>query len=156
MYIALFYSINRDCEQEGGLYGGPGGGFFDDGCDLGRITRVSVYEGSFIGVNIIVAIVVDYEGGSTTHGVPDAEPAEIVIDLADDEAIIAVVGNAGDNNGEYVNMLGFVVMAEDGTTTLYGPVGDPYIGENFIFCGEIRSFRGRSGSAIDSIGFNTA
>ena len=155
----LCSSINRDCEPEGGLYGGPGGVYFDDGCDLGKIIQVRVHASDFGGNIIITAIETVYEYGQTSHGLPggnapDSSP-ELIVDVASNEAIVAVVGNAGDTDNQYLNKLGFIVMADDGSTTLHGPVGVPYTGDNFIFCGEVQSFRGRSGWAIDSIGFNT-
>ena len=154
MHVLLCSSVNQDCEPEGGLYGGPGGGYFDDGCDRGKIQEVRVYAALFAGDFRIQAIVTVYEQETTTHGIPSGSPA-FTVDVGSDEAIVAVVGNAGDTNHYFLNQLGFIVMAEDGSTQLYGPAGEATDGDNFIFCGEVQSFRGRSGSIMDAIGFNT-
>ena len=158
--ILLCSSINRYCGPEGGMYGGPGGDYFDDGCEKGKIFQVRLHVSSYAGSVIITAITTNYVWGFSVHGLPGGElpnwPNDaLVMDVGPDEAIVAVVGNAGDNEHQYLNKLGFIVMAEDGSTTLYGPVGETDTGDNFIFCGQIRSFRGRSGWAIDAIGFNT-
>ena len=159
--ILLCSSVQQspeECGPIGGLYGGPGGDYFDDGCDLGRILQVDVYASNFDGNIIVTAIETTYERGSTSHGLPDGQSPsgdpDLTVPVGDGESIVTVLGNAGDNNLEYVNKLGFIVMDRDGNTKLYGPVGEPYVGDNFVFCDEVTAFRGRSGWAIDSIGFN--
>ena len=71
-------------------------------------------------MQVITAIETEYELGRTSHGLPggnapDSTP-ELVVDVASNETIIAVVRNAGDTNYEYVNKLGFIVLAEGGNT----------------------------------------
>ena len=160
--LLLCSSIQRnpdECGPIGGLYGGPGGDFFDDGCSRGRIMQVDVYASNFDGNIIVTAIETYYgDGYKTSHGLPDGwDPSgwpDLTVPVYDGESIVAVVGNAGDTNYEYVNKLGFIKMDGDGNTYLYGPVGEPHIGDSFIFCDEVTAFHGRSGWAIDSIGFN--
>ena len=115
MHVLLCSSVNQDCEPEGGLYGGPGGVYFDDGCDLGKIEEVRVYAATFGGDVRIQAIHTVYEHQVTTHGRASGTPA-FTVEVGSDEAIVAVVGNAGDTNHYFLNKLGFIVMAEDGST----------------------------------------
>ena len=135
------------------LYGGEGGGEFDDKADIKtppivRISAIHVWSAL-----LVDAIQVEYllVGGNfllgNKHGEGNSNNLTTVT-FAEGEELVGLEGQTGDN---YVDQISFITKKQDGSDGKYGPFGR--IGkETFTISGKILGFYGFSGLLIDKIG----
>ncbi len=132
------------------LYGGNGGGEFSDTDWTGRIKRILVRSGDRIDkITVWYGLAVGGEEMREHGGTGGHDNPEIV--LAPDERICGVVVRSGDA----VDSLLFVTYRGGNLATLrrYGPYGGRGGEEHVIFCDNLVAIYGRSGAALDAIGF---
>lgn len=144
------------------LYGGDGGGVFDDNPATERITgisRIQVRSGALIDKITIVYNLVGGRQEIKQHGGGGGNDNPEIV-LAPDERICGVVLRSG----SAVDSLTFIICREHSATPgsllanlaclkRYGPYGSGGGQEHVILCPNIGSFFGRSGTALDAIGF---
>jgi hypothetical protein len=134
------------------LYGGGGGGAFQDPGpipELSRISRIAIRSGTYVDAIATTYLLPDGSSQSFSHG--GTGGTETVIHFNPGERIIAVVGRSGD----LLDNIAFLTKDPQGVRRTYGPFGGPG-GAPFIVNADVNGFFGRSGALIDAIGFFTS